>query len=315
MLGLDGPVIDRIFEATRGMASLRCRDEALDECLATGRFVQIFKVLTEEGRQSQLLGQEDDLESWADDALKQCAVYELRFISKTKGGRAPMGIETVRDGRVKIRFETPPEGVKAALTRPLGEALKGRSAGGNNPFFVSVKCDPPTPMIQFICSPGADSTAISVRINELDLKYHEYYIDYVTDPFSRSESEFSKSRVVGDDKFSIEFEGGIFSLQGLVKTPYNTASIPFPDWGNNFYMAHKKDQIGGPRAAKLGIKNNQRGVYPTIFHFTYADQNAFADATVSDSTEIELIHKPEPKPFRKPEVDPIRRPLKPKPIN
>lgn len=303
LIGLpDNETIARVLEATGGMVSLRCREEALDECVATGRFAQIPALVMGAERQAQLLGRTADLESWADDALKQCAIYELHFVSKTQGGRAPMGIETVRDGRVAIKFEAPPGGLINALRRPLSELLKGQTAGGNNPFFVSVKCSPPAPIVEVVCSPGADSTPIKVGINDLDLKHREFYV----------ESELSKERIVGEDKFSFDFEGGMFSLQGLIKAPYNTVSMPFPDWGNTFYMAHQKDMVGGPRSSKLRVARKERGVYPLMFRFIYADQNVFGDATVTDSTEFEFIHKPKPKPFPergRPETN--SRPLRP----
>lgn len=313
LLGLEESAsISRVYQATEEMASLRCRDEALDECVATGRFRQILDLMVGVERQRQLLGREGDLESWAEDALKQCAIYELHFVSRTKGGHAAMGVETVRDGKVQIRFESPAGGLKQALSRPLGEALKGETAGGNNPFFVSIKCTPPVIIMEFTCSPGADSKPIKVRINDFDLKHREFYIDYVKDKDWLTESEFSKQRLVGQDKMSFEFEGGMFSLQGLIKAGLiNTLSVPMPDWGNTFYMAHKKDQIGPP-SARLKIESINRGVHPAVFQFTYADQGTYLDALTTDSTEFELIHKPEPKPFRK-LPEPIRKPLRPMP--
>lgn len=327
LFGIDeSEQISRIHTATEEMASLRCRDEALDECVATGRFTQILDLMMSAERQAQLMGRTGDLESWAEDALKQCAIYELHFVSttKTKGGGATafMTSETVRDGRVAIRLGIPSGGIKVALQGPLKEILKGQTAGGNNPFFVSVKCAHSAPLAAFaevVCSPGADSTSIKVGINALDLKHREFYVDRIN-VFDRNvgfvESEITKQRVVGEDKFSFDFAGGIFSLQVLIKAHGSAISIPTPDWGNTFYMAHKKDQIGGPRSAAVrieNIKNIKPGVHPVILQFTYVDENPFADMTVSDSTEFELIHKPKPKPFPDRSQDPIRKPLKPRP--
>lgn len=285
LIGLeDNPALAQLLETMEGMVSQRCREEAFDECMATGRFMQIPALMMGAERQAQLRGQTSDLESWALDALKQCAVYELHFVSTTKGGRAPMGIETVRDGRVPIKFEAPPGGLMQALRGQMSDVLKGQTAGGGNPFFVSVKCSPPTPVMEVVCSPGADSTPIMVGINELDLKHREFYV----------ESELSKERQVGEDKFSFDFSGGMYSLQGLIKAPFSTVSMPFPDWGNSFYMAHQKDSVGGPRSGKLKIVRVGPGVYPVLFRFIYEDQGVFGGATVTDSTVFELIHKPKP---------------------
>ena len=316
LLGLEeSDEIARIYKATEGMAALRCQDEALDECVATGRFAQILELMVGGGRQAQLLGREEDLESWADDAMKQCAVYELHFVSTTSGGHGPVKLETVRDGKVKIRYQTPPGGLKSAVTGALGDILKGETTGGNNPFFVAVKCTPPpAPVaIEFVCSQGADSTPIKVAINELDLKHREFYVDSEFSNRWEMDTVMTKDRLVGEDKLSFDFEGGMFSLSGLIKAPYNAVSMPFPDWGNTFYMAHKKDSIGGERSGKLLIKGNRRGVTPAIFDFNYADQNQYGDALTKDSTDFELNHKPEPKPFRNNETDPIRQPLRPRP--
>ncbi len=251
LMGLEeNETMQRALQATEGMVGMRCKDEALDECVATGRFAQIPALVIAVERQAQLRGSTGELEAWAEDALKQCAIYELHFISTTKGGRAPMSIDTVRDGRVAIKFEPPPGSLMAALRGPLSEILKGKTSGGNNPFFVSVKCISPLPIAEVVCSPGADSTPITVGINLLDLKHKEFYI----------ESELSKVRVVGEDKLSFDFAGGMYTLKGLIKTPYQSTPIPLPDWGNTFYWAHQKDMVEGPRSGKLRVVRNQPGV-------------------------------------------------------
>lgn len=318
LLNLDqSESINRVYQATEEMAGLRCRDEALDECVATGRFVQIIDLMLSSDRQTQMMGREGDLESWADDALKQCAIYELHFVSTTKSGHPPeLRVETVRDGRVKIRYKTPPGGLKAA-SGPLGQALKGtttsETTSGSNPFFVSVKCSSVDDWLKvgFVCSPGADSTPIEIRINALDLKHREFYIEYGKDVWLK-ETEFTKERLAGENKFSFEFEGGNFALQGLIKTDQTSLEIPMNDWGLTFYGAHAKDQIG-PMTLKIeNIKDIKRGVHPAVLQFTYADKDMYFGFSTTDSTEFELIHKPEPKPFRK-LPDTIRKPLKPKP--
>ena len=317
LLGLEeSATVNSVYQATEEMASLRCRDEALDECVATGRFMQILELMAASDRQTQMLGGEGDLESWAEDALKQCAIYELHFVSSTKDSQdTPVGameVATVRDGKVQIRFEIPPGGLKAARVS-LGEVLKGETTGGNNPFFVSVKCKMPQPPgvpVELICSPGADSTPIKVRINALDLRHREFYIDYVKDKYWLTESELSRERLVGEDKFSFEFEGGEFDLKGLIKIENDTFDWPMLNSGATFYEAHKKDLMDG-ESYRLKIDSIKRGVYPAVFKFTYADQDNSV-AVSADSTEFELIHKPEPKPFRK-LPEPIRKPLKPPP--
>ena len=308
--------IGSVYVSIEAMTKARCRDEALDECVATGRFKQIIDLMIGTQRQMQMLGEEGDEESWAEDALKQCAIYELHFVSRTNtrdsGLAGPVEIETVRDGRVQIRFEIPPGGLKTSRAS-LGQVLKGETKGGNDPFFVSVKCKAPQPTgvppVEFICSPGADSTPIKIGINELDLKHREFYIAFEKDKYTLREAPFPRERVVGEDKFSFTFEGGEFNLQGLIKVENETVPVPMPGVGIAFYMAHKKDQMS---SSTLKIENTKRGVYPTVFHFTYAGIGDADESGVlsTDSTDFELIHKPEPKPFEK-VPEPIRKPLKP----
>ena len=320
VMGLtESELFTRLYFAAEGMANLRCRNEALDECVATGRFMQILQLVAGTQRQMQLLGGVGDEESWAEGALKQCAIYELHFVSRTNtrdsGLAGPVEIETVRDGRVQIRFHIPPG--KLGITETvssLGDLLYGENE--KSPFFVSVKCKAPQPTgvppVKFICSPHADSSVIKVRINALDFKHREFYVEYEKPPYVYTESEVSRERIAGEeDKFSFTFEGGEFNLQGLIKVETETVEVPMPGVGIGFYLAHKKDQVAPNR---LSINSSKRGIYPVIFHFSYSGIGDADESGVlsTDSTDFELIHKPKPEPFEK-VPEPIRKPLKPPP--
>jgi hypothetical protein len=99
----------------------------------------------------------------------------------------------------------------------------------------------------------------------------------------------------------------------VIKSPYSSNKVPLPSVGPAFYIAHRKDALGQGPEQKNGVKieHTKRGAYPVLFQFTYADENTIAGATITDSTEFQLIHKPKPKPYPAPE--PIRKPLKPRP--
>ncbi len=306
LLGLEDDMarsaeLSRIFEANKEIASQRCRDEALDECVATGRFMQIPALKLSMDRQAELLGTNADFGTWADDALKQCAIYELHFVSTTNI-EMPI-VETVRDGKVAIKFEASGGSIMDAMMggKKLGDVLKGETKGGNNPFFVSVKCSLPG-NFEVTCSPGANSDPIRSRITAMDMKHREFYVDT---------SGISRERTAGEDKFSFEFAGGDFALEAVVKAPNFSHKVPLPSVGPAFYIAHRKDSLGKEKGVK--IENTKRGAYPVIFEFTYADQNTIGGAAISDSTEFQLIHKPEPKPFPARPPEPIRKPLKPRP--
>lgn len=268
LLGLEETeIFTRVYETTEGMASYRCRNEALDECVATGRFMQILELMGGSNRQTELMGRQDSLENWAEDALKQCAIYELHYVSRTKSSvtlprpaKRPSEVETVRDGRVKIQFEIPPGGLEKDETslfeflqgKKLGEVLKGKNE--KMPFFVSVRCQSPVPEVEWICSPGTDSLPINVRIEALDLRHREFYMEYEKDkrlPFKYTESEVFRERLVGEDKFSFEFEGGEYQLQGLLKLNGRTMESPVEYAQGSFYMAHKKDWARGSDILKI----------------------------------------------------------------
>lgn len=301
ILGMDGT--DKrdqdLVEMLPELAALtiaRCRDEALDECVATGRILQIFQQMTAEGRHAQLQGKIADVESWAEDALQQCAIYELHFVSTTNV-EMPI-VETVRDGKVAIKWDASAGGIMEAMGRnKLGDFLNGQTK--DSPFFVSVKCALPG-NFEVTCSPGADSDPVRSRIQYLDLKHKEFYVD--ADGISKVRDK------IGEAKFAFEFAGGDFALEAVIKSPYSSNKVPLPSVGPAFYIAHRKDSLGKEKGVK--IENTRRGDYPVIFKFTYADENTIAGATITDSTEFQLIHKPKPKPYP---ARPDRKPLKPRP--
>ncbi|HEX3101055.1 MAG TPA: hypothetical protein VHQ01_04660, partial [Pyrinomonadaceae bacterium] len=300
--------LDQILDSARGSLATRCREEALDECIVTGHFDQILQTDLGLSRQEQLMptrGGIDSDEGWVDDALKQCAVYELHFVSTTKV--APLlNMETVLDGKITLRFDAGAGGIFSAVTagKKLEDMLKGQTTGAENPFLVSVKCSQPG--LQVTCSPGAPVSPVMARVKTMELQHREFYVDG---------NGISKVRIVGEDKFAFEFSGGIYSVQAFVTVP-NGPKIPFPmpAQGMSFYIAHKKDRLGtGPgQGTAVIVQGNKRGVIPMIFDFIYTDQGTESNVPASDSTQFQLIHKPEPKPIKR-KPDPIRKPLKPRP--
>ena len=297
-----------MFDSSRTKLATRCREEALDECVMTGRFEQILQTELGLSRGGALLGGDSRIDyKWMDDALKQCAIYELHFVSTTKVTQI-FNVETVRDGKIILKFE---DGVASALIggEKLGDLLKGETKGAENPFLVSVKCLKPP--LEVTCSPGAASDPVKSRVIDMDLKHREFYVD--------SDGR-SKERIVGEDKFSFEFARGIYDLEAIIIIPTSTGKItvpvpmpiPMKGLGFAFYIAHKKDRFpqGYRDTPAVKVERNKRGVYPVIFEFTYADQDTDG-ASASDSTVFELIHKPKPDklPARAPE--PTRKPLKP----
>ena len=138
----------------------------------------------------------------------------------------------------------------------------------------------------------------------MELQHREFYVD---------PQGISRERIVGKNNFTFEFTGGIFSIETLVRTNIGTLyPLPLPAHGFAFYIAHSKDRRGdgGGEGTVVNVQSDKRGAYPVIFDFTYADAATESNVPASDSTQFQLIHKPEPKPIEiKPE--PTRKPLKP----
>lgn len=282
------------LEASITMLTQRCREEALDECIVTGRFQQIIDTEFGISRQNDLLGGDSEIDkAWVEQALKQCAIYELHFVSTTKALQI-FNLVTVRDAKVPITFEEAPDFV---IGEKLADLLKGETSGGTNPFFVSVKCSQPG--LSIVCMAGENATPFRASISAMDLKHREFYVDG---------NGISKERLVGDDKFSFELADGIYGVDAVVKVPgMPDVPVPMKAIGISFYVAHKKDRVDARPAVK--IERNKRGVYPVIFEFTYADQDSESNVSASDSTVFELIHKPKPNPIV--HIEPTRKPLKP----
>lgn len=297
---------DELFNEIQTNGYQRCREEALDECLVTGRFTQIIRMAAGQSRDSQLLGGEAASVQWADSALKQCAIYDLEFVSATSTAQI-FNLETVRRSKIRLEFNLD-NGVLDGLIggQKLSDLLKGETLG--DLLLDSSKCSQPP--LNVTCKPGKILSQNFAKVLELDLRHREFYVDG---------NGLSKERIAGEDKFAFEFGGGMYNVEAVVNVPrYGTVPIPMQAIGYGFYVAHKKDRLsqGGPGigGSTVKVERNERGVYPILFKFIYADRNTESNATVSDSTEFKLVHKPKPAalPPRKFDEKPDRKPLKPR---
>ena len=299
LLGLETDFWE-MYQRINQKATTRCEEEALDECVATGRWIQIPETAFALARQSALLGGTYDGTEWAKKTLKQCATYDLHFVSTTHLD-VKYTVDTVLDGRMKIEFVEDGGSV-------LGMSLRGESIGGNNPFLVSIACQRQG-TTSITCAPGATPMGggYAANIVGFEMKHREFY----TGP-----NHVSAERIVGENKLVMEFRAGTLLSQMVTSHPREgNISLPFPIGSPQFWIAHNKDQFGEKPTVKF--EQNQRGAYPIVFDFIYADQNVVSRSQASDSTHFELIHKiPEEirrklYPPRKPE--PTRRPVKPRP--
>lgn len=295
----------QLYLDIKGLIVARCREEALDECLVTGRWQQIPQTDALVARGDALLLGAGGLDpEWVDKALQQCSIYELHFVSASRYPQI-FNLETVRRSKIEIKFET---GFGANMSLKLRDILKGETRG--DLLLDSAKCSQPPLAVK--CTPGRILSQNTSNILELDLKHREYYVDA---------SGRSQIRMAGQDKFEFEFGGGIYGVDGVIDIPWSTGRttvikpqpIPMPGIGYGFYIAHKKDRLGiqGAAGSAVRVINSERGVYPVLFEFTYADQSAEGNVMASDVTEFKLIHKPKPEALPPRTERPKRKPLKP----
>jgi len=271
----------------------RCRDEALDECVKTGRYIQVVELAYGEQRATGLLGGITDAQSWAKDALDQCAIYDLHFASNSKITEKMM-MDRVLDLKIKLKPEDAGE--------PVPRKLYGEYRDSFVTPLVSLNCR--IPGAQVTCSlMDSPANGFMARIENMDFKHQEYYLD---------SNEISQVRMVGENKMSLEFGGILLVNMRIAPKEGPSFAVPFEPGGSAFYIAHYKDRFGSGRNIK--IERNTTGVYPVLFEFTYADQNRLG-VSASDSTVFQLIHTPKPKAFPARPPEPNRKPLKPRPGN
>ncbi len=273
----------------------RCREEKLDECNATGRFKQIIEwAMGEERLMALVAGIGDgDPAKWRAEALTECAVYELHYVSTTTVDDA-FKLDSVIDGRVPIKYKPMGEGV---TDEPI---IEGEIATGENPFLQKFVCD--YGEISVTCSPGGEAKRGAYgRIMDMEIKHREYFIDA---------SGKSQSRVEGENKLVLKFMSAIMGVVAIVKGPDSPpVTIPFLEvGGTGFWIAHKKARF---EESYVKFTETTRGVYPIMFEFTKADSDVEDDVPATDSTKFELIHKPNKKPFDRGPATP-RKVIRPK---
>jgi hypothetical protein len=271
----------------------RCREESLDECVATGRYEQIIQLAFAEGRQLALLGRMTDSFTWAKDALGQCAIYELRFSSDSKVEKGGTLVERIYHGKIPMTINPSLE--------VWNTELYGETHG--NITDVTLKCV--LPGVKVVCKPGSEiDSGFKAWIRKMQMRHREFYLDA---------DDVPRERWAGVDKLPLELSGDAQTISMLISVP-NAPPIPAVEWpggGMAFYTAHSRDSVMGAMS-NLKFERTTRGSYPTLFEFTYADQNTANGLPASDTTVFKLVHTPHPKPFPPRDPGPIRKPLIPK---
>ena len=320
LFGIQENLFTKYREEFQELINTRCRQEALDECNLTGRFVQILERAALENRNDQLLNGsqgKDDINSWALGALKECANYELVYTS-TSTIKEQFTIDSKITGRLYLK---PDE----SATSYLDVKINGHTSGGENPFLQNVKCvgDKTTRMS---CAPGGGAIMAAVaEIGKMDLVHTTYYTD-VKDlsGWDQANGAMQKSKKEGKTIFEFVFGPAIMLVPSTIEyigsntegsgPKMGPMNVPVEVGATAFSKAYeafksgKRGEIEGQ--ARFNFSTDLMGVYPTVFEFEVSKKNG--DAT--DTTKFELIHTPNKKPFppRQGEGPKKRPPLKPK---
>jgi len=279
--------------------STRCREEKLDECNVTGRYSQIIQWAVRDEAEAQRFGTNDnDNFTWALDALKECANYELHYVSTTD---IEFDMHSVIDGRIKLSFK-PGDG-----TKPMQQLMEGKVEGETdsdvNPFIQKLTCSGQDGVV-ITCGPGGSpKKPASAEIKSMDMRQKEYLVD---------DHWIPKTQMAGEDKIKLIFSPAMLAVSAIIKAPDTPPfTMPFVEVGaTGFDIAHRKDRVKGD-LMYTAIEDTKRGVYPTLFEFNRAGKDIEESVKASDSTEFELIHKPKKKPFPARPSKP-RVPLKPR---
>ncbi len=294
LLGIEDDEVHQESVEVIRLGSQRCREEAIDECHKTGRFQQIVQTALGQSRQGQLLGDGEGDMQWAEDAMKECAVYELHFVS-TSDIDELYPLKTVVDGKITIK---PPPDLNLKELANGNQSFEGETEGVGNPYFVSVSCK--VEDVPVTCSPGSGiGSPAWAKLLNLEMKHREYYVD---------ENGNSKDRVVGDNKFKLQFEPAALMGRVLLVPPVGPKlDIEHVMGGLAFRIAHKKNL----KDDKIEFDDAKPAAYPVLFEFTATDSDETDDVHATDSTKFELIHKAKPQKFNT-TPEPPRKVIKPK---
>lgn len=293
LLGVETKENGLFFELL-GDVQQRCHEEALDECNLTGRFEHLLTMAIGEDRQLALIGAgESGL--WIGEALKECANYELHYVSTTQINDA-FNLNSVIDGKIKIK---PIIQGNSNFEVISNLKFEGETNSAVNPFLQKLDCS--LKLTNMTCSPGGSPAKTAwASLDKLEIKSKEFY----------TENEKVLTRPVGKDNLEITFSPAMISAKAVVRERGMTIPVPFLEVGaTGFYIAHQKQQVSDQ---KYKFTETQRNGYPILFEFIEKGVGNLEGISATDSTVFRLIHKPEKKPFES-KTTPVRKPLVPKP--
>jgi hypothetical protein len=321
LLGVD----DSDFSLTGELAGLiktalvrRCHEEALDECVYTGRMNAVTEMALAEERQRQLLGDQDGSDSsWVADALNQCAIYKLKFTSTgnvtrtaTQEGykREIEGTVILRPGLSNFQFlgELPASMLPPELMQPSGT--------DSSALVTSATCQGTEPnpgandgrvVVDLCGSVGFDKGPTRVIVKAFDLSCFSYDVTGVD--FAAPGSDKVKMSVVGQDQLTLLFTPGPISIAENSHVEIQGQELPSTDstpevFASIYAGAHFKELGEGvvfSPASAPSILSHRKDGYPVLLIYTLegTSPKGARDEIYTDTTVFEFSHQPEPKPF------------------
>jgi hypothetical protein len=324
----------------------RCQEEALDECVFTGRKAAVSEAALAADHQFQVLGLKQDV-SWVKDALDQCAIYKLKFestgsVSQTESvegyQREVVGKVVVRPGLpglpgvgalpalppevaglvsgglpgVGSLPALPPEATAPAISGdPLLESLSTPLMGTDSSALLpSVTCQGTDPGSSWrivvdgcIGYVGVSQTPTSVWIDQkFDLSHFAYVVDGGVD-FETSGNDKVKMKVVGEDQLTLKFFPAVITIAEESHIEAGGTEIPepasTPDVFASIYLAaHQAADVVFPPGSEPSVLSHRKDGYPVLLkHTLTGEYRGPHNEIYKDTTEFELSHQPEPKPF------------------
>jgi hypothetical protein len=323
LLGVDDSAYSftgELVELIQTALARRCHEEALDECVYTGRMNAVTEQALAEERQRQLLGLDNGDTSWVTDALNQCAIYKLKFTStgNVTGTATQEGYEREVEGTVTLHpglgnFQLPGD-LPAGIGFMLQPELMQPSGTDSSALLTSATCQGTDPnpaandgrvVVDFCGSVGIDKGPTSVLVKAFDLSHFTYEVTGVD--FATPGSDKVKMSVVGQDQLMLLFTPGPISAVENSHIEIQGRELPSTDstpevFASIYAGAHYKELGEGvvfPPGSAPSILSHRKDDYPVLLSYTLegTSPKGARDEIYTDTTVFEFSHEPEPKPF------------------
>jgi len=304
-------LIKEIDELVLQATTRRCHEEALDECVYTGRVSAVMELALSEERQGQLFGKGTSDSSWVKDALDQCAIYKLKFTSTGSVSQTANqeGYKREVEGTVVVRQGLPgglPGGGLPGLDMVL--LLMGTDSTAH---LSSVTCQGTDPaavegrvVVDFCGYAGINKGPTTVMVKALDLSHFTYDVDGID--FTAPGRDKVKMTVVGQDQLTLMFVPGAISVAEQSHLEIQGRRLPSTDstpevFASIYQGAHinQGNDVVFPPGGAPDALSHRKSAYPVLLRHTHNGTSppGARSEIYKDTTEFEFSHQPEPKSF------------------